>query len=78
MNSILSSFKKFEGPLTFIAFNIPGIAWLIFAVVAIIRAIKYTTNSFWESIPSADPRISHSIDHFTDAKPFMASPTFSK
>ena len=58
--------------------NLPGLIWLIFAMVAVMKAMQYSGAAFWDSIPSADPRYNHSVDDFVDAKPFSALPTFSK
>ena len=77
--SELGSFaKKMSEPLVMIGLNLPGVLWMIFALIAIQRAFSYTGETFWKSIPSADPRFSHSIDDFTDAKKFNPQPTYSK
>ena len=70
--------KSVIGPLTLFSLNLPGLIWIIFAIVAVVKSIQYTSSSFWESIPSTDPRITHSVDDFTDGKEFSAVPTFSK
>ena len=54
------------------------IPWLLFAIIALFRCFTYMSNTFWKSIPSADPRLVHSVDNFVDAKEFNALPTFSK
>ena len=67
------------GPyITFAIVNLPGLIWIIFAIVAVMKAMQYSGAAFWNSIPSADPRYNHSVDDFVDAKPFSALPTFSK
>ena len=47
--------------------------WLIFAIIAIMRAISYIKSAFWQGIPSADPRYTYSIDDFTDIQRFEPS-----
>ena len=67
------------GPkVAFFMANLPGLIFIIFAIVAVSKAMQYSGNAFWDSIPSADPRYNHSVDNFVDAKPFSALPTFSK
>ena len=81
--SAIADFLKYiidkVGPyIAFAMVNLPGLIWLIFAMVAVMKAMQYSGAAFWDSIPSADPRYNHSVDDFVDAKPFSALPTFSK
>ena len=77
LGEIGSFFKKAAQPLILVGVNLPGVIWIIFAFIAITRAMSYTGETFWKSIPSADPRYSHSIDDFTDGKNFNAQPIYS-
>ena len=78
INALTEIADRIGPKLMAIILNLPGLIFIIFAIVAVSTAIRYTGNAFWDSIPSADPRYNHSVDDFVDAKPFSALPTFSK